>query len=104
MRPFPEPFLEAIKFAVRLPVIWMSPGEVASLLVIEVILVKGAASQLSDTAAETVTPTSLLFACERTLGLTVKLWITGAALSLTVNGIFRVVLFPAASFTVTVIV
>src|SRR5262245_863091 len=100
MRPFPEPFREAIKFAVKLPVIWMSPGEVASLLVMEVILVKGAASQLSDTVAETVTATSLLFAWERTLGLTVRLWIAGAVLSLIVSGTFWVALFPAASSTV----
>src|SRR6266404_6370713 len=103
MRPLPAGLRVAMRLAVRLPVIWMSPGAVGSSLVMEVILVNGAPSQLSETAAETVTATGLLFAGESTLGLAVKFWITGAVVSATVRGIFREALLPAASVTVTVI-
>ena len=91
----------AARFAVRLPVIWMSPAAVDSFAVIEVIRVNGVESQLSETVAETVMGTGLPLTFESTLGLAAKLWIIGAVVSATVKGILRDELFPAASVTVT---
>ena len=54
----PELPLEAASVAVRLPVIWMSPGNVGWSQSIAMIFATGAGSQLSDTTAETVTGTS----------------------------------------------
>ena len=51
----PELDFVAASNAVRLPVIWISPGAVTSLHVIETIFVTGAGSQLSETDADTVT-------------------------------------------------
>ena len=68
MRPVPLPSRCARKFAVKLPVICVSPDEIGSLLVIVVILHTGFGVQLSDAETDTVTGTSLLFGGQITFG------------------------------------
>lgn len=83
-RPLPLPARSALRFSVRFPVICqsgaVSPSPVpltGSLLLTAVILQTGAAPQLSDAEADTITGIILWFGGQRTFGLAVTLLIVG---------------------------
>ena len=101
-RPLPE--RSALRFTVRFPVITqsgaVSPSPVplpGSLLLTEVILQTGAASQMSDAAAVTVTGAILWFGGQSTLGLAATEEITGGVVSCTITAELQELEFPALS-------
>src|SRR5438552_1109283 len=102
--PVPDGFRVAASVAVRLPVIWISPAATDSFAVIEMILLTGSVSQLSEAVTLTVMGTSWWFGGESTFGFATRDWSSGGVVSAIVKATFAVELFPAASVTVTMMV
>src|SRR5262245_22479903 len=85
--------------------VWPSPlPSMGSLLVIEMTLQLGVASQMSETSTVMVTGTSLWFGGHSEFGEAATLWMTGGVVSTTVTVVVAVVTLPEPSFAVNVTV